>query len=153
MVVEEKEKYVENSACYPDYILLIDRSFTQDTQGEKTLEGTTLLHEIALCATDVPTTLSRNWLAKVSNLLCICQFCVVDCINTAYQYTLWRKASKITVIEGLSEREMAIREPFEGLNVIELKDLVRENNLAQGDRKIELMARLVGAGVQDMRIQ
>ena len=71
---------------------------------------------------------------------CNFQYCAVDCINTAYHYTPWRKARKITIFEGLKEGEVAVREPFEGLNVIELKDLVRENNLAQGDRKIELVA-------------
>ena len=109
--------------------------------------------QVASCATDVPTTLPRNWPAKVSNLPCNCQYCVVDCINTACQYTPWRKARKITVVEGLKEGEVAVREPFEGLNVRELKDLLRENNLAQSGRKIELIERLVGAGVQDTRIQ
>ena len=60
MVVEEKEKYDEYLLRYPGRVLFIDRSFTQDTQGEKTLEGTTLLHEVASCATEVPTTLPRN---------------------------------------------------------------------------------------------
>ena len=153
MVVEEEEQYDEYLVCYPGRVLLVDRSFTQDTQGEKALEGTTLLHKVASCATAVPTTLPRNWLAKVSNLPCNCQLCVVDCINTTCQYTPWRKARKITVVKGLKEGEVAVCEPFEGLNVNELKDLLRANNLALSGRKMELIDRLIRVGVHDTGIQ
>ena len=151
MVAEERDKYEEYSALYPNHVLFIDRSFTQDTEGEKALEGTTQLHEVASCATEAPSTLPRVWPAKVANLPCNCRHCCVDPINTECKYTPWRKARMINVVEALKEGEVAVRGPFEGMLVGELKDLLRANNLRLTGNKPDLLARLIDAGVQDNR--
>ena len=73
VVCEEKEKYDEYLSWYPVQVLFVDRSCTHDIHGEKALDGTTLLHKVASCVTEIPTTLPRIWPAKVANLPCNCQ--------------------------------------------------------------------------------
>ena len=86
-VVETKEDFDDISFKYPGCILLIDRSYIQDTKGEKPLDGTMLLHEVSSAATEVPSTLLRIWSAKVANLPCNCQYCTIDPIITMCSYS------------------------------------------------------------------
>ena len=87
MVVEEEELLITYSLDYPGRVILIVGSYFQDTFNEKALDNTTLLHEVASCATEIPTTLPRVWPAKVANLPCNCLHCKVDSLNTACPYT------------------------------------------------------------------
>ena len=150
-VVETQEQLEYFSLKYPGRIRLVDRSQIQDTLGEKPIDGTTLLHEVCSVATDVPTSLPRIWKAMIANLRCNCPHCILDPINVLCPYSPWRKARLINVTEALQDGEVAVRGPFEGMLVGELKDLLRANNLRLSGNKAELVTRLIEAGVQDTR--
>ena len=106
MVVETKEKQDELELKYPNSIILCDRSHIQDTDKEKALSQTTLLHEVCSVATAVPMAAPlREWPVKVSNLMCNCSHCVVNCINDTCIYSPWRKARMDSMIEKGAEEE------------------------------------------------
>ena len=151
-VVETQEQLEHFSLKYPGRILLLDRSQIQDALGEKPIDGTTLLHEVCSVETDIPTSLPRIWKAKIANLPCNCPYCTLDPINVLCPHSPWRKARIINVTEALKEGEVAVRAPFEGMLVGELKDLLRANNLRLSGNKAELLERLIEAGVQDNRV-
>mmetsp|Transcript_41877 Transcript_41877/g.76548 ORF Transcript_41877/g.76548 Transcript_41877/m.76548 type:complete len:161 (+) Transcript_41877:20-502(+) len=101
--------------AHPDRVLLVDRSYIQDTQGEKTLDGTTLLHAVTSWTEEEPTTMPRVWPAFVANLPCNFQHCDVNPTNTQCPFSPWRKARIIHVIESLKEGEVAELAPFVGV--------------------------------------
>ena len=151
-VVEEQEESTRLSLLYPGRILLLDRSYIHDTQGEKALDGTTLLHEVISVAKEVPTNLPRIWPALVANLPCNCKHCTVTPINTECSYSPWRKARLINVVEALKEGEVAEHVPFEGCSNTRLKELLKGAGLTLGGNKVVLISRLIEANVQDRGI-
>ena len=74
-------------------------------------------------------------------------------VNTVCPYTPWQKERKINVTKGLKEGDVAVRGPFEGLTNPELNDLPGTNNLRLTVKQVDLVERLIAAGVQDPRIQ
>jgi hypothetical protein len=144
-VVETQEDFDRLSVLHPNRVLLVDRSYIQDTQGEKAIDGTTLLHEVTSWAEEEPTTMPRVWPAFVANLPCNCDY---NPTNTQCPFSPWRKARIIHVTEGLKEGEVAVHTPFAGVRKDDLKKLCKDNNLLVGGNMAQLIARLIAADVQ-----
>ena len=147
-VVEEQADFNRLSVLHPNRVVLVDRSYIQDTHGEKALEGTTLLHEVCSVDTEIPTTLPRIWSAMVANLPCNCRYCREDPLNKVCPYSPWRKARILKVTEALREGEVAVSAPFKGVRKDDLKRLCKANNLRVGGNMDDLIKRLVAADVQ-----
>ena len=149
MVVETKQKQDELASKYPNSIILCDRSHIQDTDKEKALHKTTLLHEVCSVATAVPMASPlREWPVKVSNLMCNCSHCVVNSINDTCIYSPWRKARMDSMIEkGAEEAGKKQTSPFDKLIVDELKTMLREANLPVSGTKGVLIERLTNANI------
>jgi hypothetical protein len=75
IVVEEKKYYDEYLLRDHGCVSFLDRSYIQDTYKETAIENTTILHEVASYATEVPSTLPRIWPGKGANLPCNCDHC------------------------------------------------------------------------------